>query len=102
MARTNCRMEPRSIPAPRPARMVQVAALRLRLPLKALHKPGAPPRARPEDPRDESVTAVYSAAGRPHSLDGRRPPGGLGPVPPPADLRPHSGGFPPDRATTYL
>src|SRR5713101_4567953 len=102
MARTNCRMEPRSIPAPRPARMAQVAALRLRLPLKAVHKPGAPPRASPEDPRDESVTAVHSAAGRHHSLDGRCPSCRLGRVPPTADLRAAAGRLPHDSGANLL
>src|SRR5260370_25538371 len=102
MARTNYRMEPRSIPAPRPARMAQVAALRLRLPLKALHKPGASPRARPEDPRDESVTAVHFAASRHHSLDGRRPSCRMGRVPPTADLRVASGRLPHDPGANLL
>src|SRR5713226_3478728 len=102
MARTNCRMEPRSIPAPRPARMVQVAARRLRLPLKAIHKPGAPPRATPEDPRDESVAAVHFAAGRHHTLDGRRTTRGLGRLPPIADLGAASSRLPHDPGANVL
>src|SRR5712671_3922978 len=74
MAKINCRMEPRSIPAPQPVRIAEVATLpRLHLRLRLLHNPGAPPRAVPEDPRNESVAAVHSAAGRHHPPDGRRP-----------------------------
>src|SRR5712664_2772146 len=102
MARTNSRMEPRSIPAPRPARVAQVAALRLLLPPKVSHKPVAPRRVRPEDPRDESVTAVHFAAGRHHSLDGRRPSCRLGRVPPTADLRVASGRLPHDPGANVL
>src|SRR5439155_16828102 len=81
MARTSCRMGPESILALRPARMARIAALRLRLPLKVRHNPGARRRAAPEGLRDEPVTAVHSAAGRHHPLDGRCPPGGLGGLP---------------------
>jgi len=48
-------------PAPRPARMVQAEALRLRLRSKCSEN-WKPSKALPEAPRDESVTAVYSAA----------------------------------------
>src|SRR5260370_14828982 len=102
MARTNSRMEPRLIPALRAARMAQVAALRLLLPPKVSHKPVAPRRVRPEDPRDESVTAVHFAAGPHHSLDGRRPPGGLGSLPPTTDLRLASGRLPHDPGANGL
>src|SRR5712692_10384521 len=73
MARTNCRMGPRSIPARQTVRVARGAVLHLRLPLKVRRKRGARQRAVLEDLRDESVTAVYSAAGRHHPLDGRRP-----------------------------
>src|SRR6267143_993262 len=104
MARTNCRMGPRSIPAPRPARMERVAALCLPLPPKVRHKPGAGAtrRGRPEDPRDESVAAVHFAAGCHHSPDGRRPPGGLGCLPPIAHLRVASGRLPHDSGANFL
>src|ERR1700682_1855499 len=102
MAWTNCRMGARSIPAPRPARMARVAALRLRLPRKVRHKPEVYPRARPEDPRDESVTAVHSAAGRYHPPDGWRPLGGLGRLPPIAHLCLAAGRLPHDSGANVL
>src|SRR5712692_3609243 len=102
MARTNCRMGLRSIPAPRPVRMARVATLRLHLPLKVRHKPGALRTAMPEGPRDESVAAVHSAAGRHHPLDGRRPPRGLGRLPAIAYLRIASGRLPHDPGANVL
>src|SRR5712692_11844472 len=53
--------------------MVRAAIPPLRLLLKVRHKRGTRQRAVRGDLRDESVTAVYSAAGRHHPLDGRRP-----------------------------
>src|SRR5260370_23729372 len=102
MARTKCRMGPKPIPAPRPLRMARVAALRLRPPGRVRHKRGALRRTLPEDPRDESVTAVHSAAGRHHPLDGRRPPRGLGRLPAIAYLRIASGRLPHDPGANVL
>src|SRR5258708_8570182 len=102
MARTNCRMGPRSILAPRPAQIARVGALRLRLPPKVLHKPGAPRKGRPEDPGDEPVAAVHFAAGRHHSPDGTRPPGWLGGLPPIPHLRVASGRLPHDSRAKVL
>src|SRR5260370_28178874 len=81
MARTNCRMEPRSILVPRAVRMARAAVPHLHLHLQARRKRGAPRRAALEDLRDESVTAVHSAAGRHHPLDVRRPSRWLGRFP---------------------
>src|SRR6267143_5615405 len=102
MARTNCRTGPRSILALRPAQIARVSALRLRLPPKVLHKPGAPRKGRPEDLGDEPVAAVHFAASRHHSPDGRRPPGGLGCLPPIAHLRVASGRLPYDSGANVL
>src|SRR6267154_6598177 len=81
MGRTNCRMEPRSILVPRAVRMARAAVPHLHLPLQARRKRGVPRRAALEDLRDESVTAVHSAAGRHHPFNGRRPSRGLGRFP---------------------
>src|SRR6266550_4435819 len=75
-------MAPKLIPAPRPVRMAQVAApSSLRPPGKVPHNPEAHRRAMPEGPRDESLSAVHSAAGRHYPLDGWRPARGLGRLP---------------------
>src|SRR5260370_26260559 len=102
MAWTNCRMGAGLIPAPRPARMARVAALSFRLPPKVRHKTEVHRRARPEDPRDESVTAVHSAAGRHHPPDRLRPPGGLGRLPPIAHLFLAAGRLPHDSGANVL
>src|SRR5258708_6450718 len=99
MARTNCRMEPRSILVPRAVRMARAAVPDL--PLQARHKRGAPRRAAPEVPRDESVTAVHSAAGRHHPSDGRRPPCGLGRFPAITHLGVAASRLPHDQVQTF-
>src|SRR5260370_19887060 len=102
MARTSWRMGPKSIPARPAVRMALAAARRLRLPPKARQNPGARRRARPEDPRDEPVTAVYFAAGRHHPLDGWRPSRGVGGLPPIAHLGAASGRLPDHSGTNVL
>src|SRR6267143_3193806 len=102
MARTNCRMGPRSIPAPHPAPMPPVEALRLSLALE----PSLPPQnlraPSPGDPPDESITAVHSAAGRHHPLDGWRPPRRLGRLPAIAHLCLAAGRLPHNSSTNLL
>src|SRR6266851_6546462 len=71
-------MAPKLIPAPRAVRMLQVAAPPFR---QARHNLETHRRAMPGGPRDESLTAVHSAAGRHYPLDGWRPPRGLGRLP---------------------
>src|SRR6266404_1173120 len=81
MVKISFRTEQRSIPARPAVRTALAAAVPLRLPPKARRNPGDLREARLEDLRNESVSAVYSAAGRHHSSDGRRPTGGLGGFP---------------------
>src|SRR5713226_1641205 len=102
MARTNCRMEPRSIPTRQTVRMVRAVVRELRLPHKVRRKRGARQRAVLEDLRDESVTAVYSAAGRHHPLDGRRPSCWLGGFQAIAHLGVASGRLPYDPGSNVL
>ena len=51
-------------------------------------------RAMPEEMRDESVTAVYFAAGRDHAPDGRHSAGGLRGLPPASRFRSSAGRLP--------
>src|SRR5258708_2022250 len=102
MARTNCRMARRSIPAQQTVRTVRAAVPRLRLRPKMRHKGGARQRAALEDLRNESVTAVHSTAGRHHPLDGRRPSGGLGRFPAIAHLGVAASRLPHDSGTDVL
>src|SRR5712692_9139583 len=102
MARTNCRMGPRSIPARQTVRMARAVVLHLRLPLKVPHKRGARRKAVREDLRDESVAAVHSAAGRYHPLDGRRPSCWLGGFQAIAHLGVASGRLPYDPGSNVL
>src|ERR1700687_5390671 len=96
-------MAPKLIPARQAARMVQAAAAPpLRPPAKVRHTPGAHRRAMPEGLRDESLTAVHSAAGRHYSLDGWRPPRGLGRLPAIAYLRLAAGRLPHHSSTNLL
>src|ERR1700731_1924468 len=95
-------MAPRLIPAPRPARMPQVAAPPLRPPVKVRPNPEAHRRPVTEAPRDESLTAVHSAAGRHHPLDGWRPPRGLGRLPAITHLRLAAGRLPHNSSTNLL
>src|SRR5260370_31035281 len=101
-ARINCRMEPRSIQAGQTVRTVRAAVLHLQLLLQARHKRGARQRAAQEDPRDESVAAVHSAAGRHHPPDGRRPSRGLGRFPAIAHLSVAASRLPHDPGTNVL
>src|SRR6266705_2175234 len=87
MARTNCRTAAESFPHPLVETMARVRGLLRSRPPKAPDNPGARPVASPGDLRDESVTAVYSAAGRHHPADGRRPSRWLGRLPAIARLR---------------
>src|SRR6267143_3130868 len=81
MVKISFRTEQRSIPIRPAVRTALAAGLRLRLPPKARRNPEDHRKARLEDPRDEPVTAVYSAAGRHHSSDGWRLARGLGRFP---------------------
>src|SRR5947199_2345397 len=102
MARTSCRMGPKSILALPVARTARAAALRPhRLP-KVRRNPEDLRRARLEEPLDESVAAVHFAAGRHHAPDGRRPSRGLGRLPPITDLCSASGRLPHDSGANVL
>src|SRR5882724_1357926 len=102
MARINCRMGPRSIRASRAVRMARAAVHLLPRLLRVPRKPEVPRRAMPEEHRDESLTAVYSAAGRHHPADGWRPPHWLGCLPAVADLRVTASRLPHDSGTNVL
>src|SRR6266478_5800256 len=73
MVRTSCRTAAKSFPHPSVETMARERELSRSRPAKAPDSPGARPAASRGDLRDESVTAVYSAAGRHHAADGRRP-----------------------------
>src|SRR5713101_696832 len=81
MARTSCRMAARSFPTSQGEPLGQVADPVRSLAAVAPHAREVRPAPSPEDPRDESLTAVYSAAGSDHAPDGRRPSGWLGRLP---------------------
>src|SRR5713226_3806646 len=101
--RTNYRTGQRSIPAPRLAETARVAALLRLLPaVKVRPKREAPRNGSPEDPRDESVAAVHSMAGRHHALDGGRPPYRLGDLPGIARLRIATSRLPHDSSADVL
>src|SRR2546422_9793778 len=87
MVRTNCRTAAKSFPHPLVETMAWVRELLRSRPAKARDNPGARPAASRGDLRDESVTAVYSAAGRHHPTDGRRRSRWVGRLPAIARLR---------------
>src|SRR5207245_11448720 len=87
MVRTSCRTAAKSFPHTLVETMARVQELLRSRPAKTPDNPGAHPAANRGDLRDESVTAVYSAAGCHHAADGRRPSGWVGGLPAIARLR---------------
>src|SRR5271169_1048582 len=93
-ARTNCRTVVRWIRVRRAPRRQARTPLSCPAILPLLHPA--------EDQLDESVAAVYSAAGRHHTLDGRRPSGGLCCLSAIAGVRPAAGRLPHDSGADFL
>src|SRR5271157_4905552 len=97
MVRTNCRMAVRLIPVK--PRLPHTLPKQVPLTIPRIRHL---PRPLVEDLRDESLSAVYFAAGRHHALDGWRPIGGLRGLSPVACFRFASSRLPHDSGADVL